>query len=54
MSSERVETARNFVTKLWNAARFAEMNAAAAPADFDPASLRLPLNRWLLLNLRKR
>ena len=51
MSSERVETARNFVTKLWNAARFAEMNAAAAPADFDPASLRLPLNRWAVTKL---
>ncbi len=32
----RVEGYRNFATKLWNAARFAEMNGAARVAGFDP------------------
>jgi valyl-tRNA synthetase len=44
----RVETYRSFVTKLWNAARFCEMNAIRPTPGFDPASLRLPLTRWIV------
>jgi valyl-tRNA synthetase len=44
----RVESYRSFVTKLWNAARFCEMNAVRPAADFDPATLRLPLTRWIV------
>ena len=44
----RVESYRSFVTKLWNAARFCEMNGVAPIAAFDPASARLPLCRWVL------
>jgi valyl-tRNA synthetase len=47
LSSQHVETNRNFATKLWNACRFAEMNACAAPADFDPAKTTQTLNRWI-------
>jgi valyl-tRNA synthetase len=47
LSESRVEGYRNFATKLWNACRFAEMNACTAPADFDPASARQTLNRWI-------
>ncbi len=43
-----VETNRSFVTKLWNAARFLEMNGVTPNAAFDPASAELPLNRWIL------
>src|SRR6202050_5415931 len=35
----RVETNRNFATKLWNAARFCEMNDCRTVADFDPAAV---------------
>ncbi|TWT53394.1 Valine--tRNA ligase [Rubripirellula amarantea] len=49
--SERFETARNFVNKLWNAARFTLMNMD----DYTPQSLdldALPLeDRWLLSRL---
>ncbi len=49
--SERFETARNFVNKLWNAARFVLMNLD----DFQPTYVRiaaLPLeDRWLLSRL---
>jgi len=46
-SRQRIEGYRNFATKLWNAARFAEMNACALPADFDPKSAKETLNRWI-------
>ena len=44
----RVETNRNFTTKLWNAARFCEMNDCATNADFDPANVSLTVNRWIV------
>jgi valyl-tRNA synthetase len=47
LSTQRVEGYRNFTTKLWNAARFAEMNECFTVAGFDPASNREMLNRWI-------
>jgi valyl-tRNA synthetase len=47
LAASRVEGYRNFATKLWNASRFAEMNACAVPADFDPAKTTQILNRWI-------
>ncbi len=44
----RLEGYRNFVTKLWNAARFAQMNGCVPAADFDPAACRLTVNRWIV------
>ena len=47
LSTQRVEGYRNFATKLWNAARFAEMNGCANVAKFDPKSAKETLNRWI-------
>jgi valyl-tRNA synthetase len=47
LSTQRVEGYRNFATKLWNAARFAEMNACAVPEGFDPKAATETLNRWI-------
>jgi valyl-tRNA synthetase len=53
LSESRVEGYRNFATKLWNAARYAEMNGCAVPAEFDPAAASLSVNRWVLGELRR-
>ncbi len=44
----RVEGYRNFVTKLWNAARFLEMNGCARIEAFDPRKNTLAINRWIV------
>ena len=46
-SPQRVESNRNFATKLWNAARFVEFNGAGRVAGFDPKSAKETLNRWI-------
>lgn len=51
MSESRVEGYRNFGTKLWNAARFCEMNDCKPVDGFDPAKLEQPLNRWIIHEL---
>ena len=48
LGRKRVEDHRSFATKLWNAARFCEMNGIAPQGGFDPADVRLPLSRWVL------
>ena len=47
LSLQRVEGYRNFATKLWNAARFCEMNGCARQPGFDPAKAKTTLNKWL-------
>jgi valyl-tRNA synthetase len=48
MSKQRVEGYRNFSTKLWNAARFCEMNEARLDPKFDPGKAKHSLNRWII------
>ena len=47
LAESRVEGARNFATKIWNAARFAQLNDCQYRSDFDPARLSLTVNRWI-------
>jgi valyl-tRNA synthetase len=53
LSVQRVESYRNFATKIWNAARFAEMNECKRVAGFDPASVKETLNKWALSECAK-
>ncbi len=48
LSKDRIAGYRNFGTKLWNAARFAEINGCVADPGFDPASVTLTANRWIV------
>jgi len=49
--ASRVEGYRNFATKLWNAARFTEMNGCELDPDFNPASCENIVNRWIVSKL---
>jgi valyl-tRNA synthetase len=46
MSESRVEGYRNFATKMWNAARFCQVNECRLDPAFDPADCRQTVNRW--------
>ncbi len=53
LATSRVEGYRNFATKIWNAARFAEMNGAKRDDKFDPKSVKETLNKWILSEAEK-
>ncbi len=48
LSHSRIEGYRNFATKLWNAARFCEMNECRDVNGFDPTTCRLTVNKWIV------
>jgi valyl-tRNA synthetase len=53
LSKQRIEGYRNFGTKLWNAARFSQMNEARRIEGFDPATVDQTINRWIRGELTK-
>ena len=53
LSPQRVEGYRNFATKLWNAARFAEMNGALTVPNFNPNAVKQTVNRWIVHETRR-
>lgn len=49
MSTTRLESYRNFATKIWNACRFLEMNGCTGGAGtIDLASVNEPVNKWIV------
>ena len=51
LAESRIAGYRNFATKIWNAARFCEMNDAAYGPEFDPAGNANRVNRWIVSQL---
>ncbi len=47
-SQSHVEGYRNFATKLWNAARFSEMNGCVFDPQFVPYDLKVSINQWIV------
>jgi valyl-tRNA synthetase len=48
LDEKRVEGYRNFATKLWNAARFLQMNGVGASLTVAAPEAQLPVNRWII------
>jgi valyl-tRNA synthetase len=48
LDEKRVEGYRNFATKLWNAARFLQMNGVGASDSIEAPEAKLPVNRWII------
>ena len=48
LDEKRIEGYRNFATKLWNAARFAQANGIGASTSIDPPVATLPVNKWII------
>lgn len=48
MDEKRVEGYRNFATKLWNAARFAQSNGIRASEHVEPPVATLAVNKWII------
>ncbi len=48
LGEARVEGYRNFITKIWNAARFLQLNACAYNPHFAPQNCQQPLNQWIV------
>ena len=48
MDERRVEGYRNFATKLWNAARFAQANGIGGSATLEPPPATLAVNKWVI------
>ena len=51
LSPKIVGDYRRFATKLWNAARFCEMNGCALKLDFKPESVKQTVNKWIISEL---
>ena len=48
LDEKRVEGYRNFATKLWNAARFLQMNNVGASDGIAAPAAELAVNRWII------
>ncbi len=52
-SDEKIEAARNFANKLWNASRFVRMNLTIDKVELPEASKLAPEDKWILCRFNK-
>ncbi len=48
IGESRVENTRNFITKIWNAARFLEMNECHYDPMFNPHTVKGAVSQWII------
>ncbi len=48
LAETRIAGYRNFITKIWNAARFSQMNECVIVPGFDPKGVKTTLNKWIV------
>ena len=53
LNESRIAGYRNFATKLWNAARFGEMNGCQGRKDFDEKTVQHPVNKWIVAKAKQ-
>ncbi len=53
MSESRIAGYRNFATKLWNAARFGEMNGCFETSTLDENTVKHPVNKWIIAKAKE-
>ncbi len=53
LSEKKIEGNRNFITKLWNAARFLGMQNCRYEQDFKTYEVGGAVHRWILMRLRE-
>lgn len=53
ISESRIAGYRNFATKLWNSARFGEMNECRMPENFDETKVAHPVNKWAVAKVKE-
>ena len=51
LSNKLIENSRNFITKIWNVARFAEFNNFSFDNNYSFSSNKLALNNWIVFRL---
>ncbi len=53
LSNKLVENGRNFITKLWNVARFSQYNNFSLNDNFNPLNNEIILNKWIFYKFLK-
>jgi valyl-tRNA synthetase len=53
MNEQLVETGRNFLTKLWNVVRFAQMNGCVYNEEFRIENVSSPVAKWIVHQVKE-